>query len=154
MNDWWFFRFFSRGIVRLLPNQNRATSAVRKATSYVIPYYPLTTSLISDASGHSYSLATAPPPPLVVAVVVVAGAAARVVPSATAVVRPGTSRATAQMRPLAAAAADADTVVVVVVVVAMAASAAEAKRATPVGVLDTFLGTVFKGASATTAAGR
>lgn len=115
---------------------------------------PWTPFLISDASGHSYSLATAPPPPLAAAaaVVVVAGAAARVVPSATAVVRLGTSRATAQMRPPAAA--DADTVVVVVAVVAMAASAAEAKRATPVGVLDTFLGTVFKGASAITAAGR
>lgn len=90
-------------------------------------------------------------------VVAVAGAVAvaRVVPSATDVVRLGISRATAQMRvPATDAAADAVIVAVAVVVVAMAASAAEAKLATPAGVLDTFLGTVFKVASATTAAGR
>ena len=95
---------------------------------------------------------------MVVAVVgaAVVAAAARV-PSATVVVRLGISRATARMPTVAVAGAVgtvAGAATVEVVGVATAASAVEEKLATPVGVLDTFLGIVSKAASATTAAGR
>jgi hypothetical protein len=83
--------------------------------------------------------------------VATAAVAARVVPSATDVVRPVISRATAQMR-VPAAEAEADDVEAEATVTT-AASEAEAKLAIPVGVLGTSLGTVFKAASATTAAG-
>jgi hypothetical protein len=91
-------------------------------------------------------------------VAAVAGAtpiAAAGVPSATAVVRLVISRATAQMRRAAVVEVeveDADTVDVVPPI--MGASAAKPKLATPAGVLDTSPGTVYKAASATTAAGR
>jgi len=123
----------SPGSARVRPSQSHATSAVRKATS----------------------LATAPP--LAAVAAVVAGAAAPRVPSATAVVRLGTLLATAQTQRHTTAAdtvADAAADTAVAVAVAVAVSAAQAKLATPVEVLDTSLGTVFKVASAITAAER
>jgi len=130
----------SQGIAQLRPSQSLATSAVRKATSLATARLPLPLAVVA----------------IVAAVAIVV---APRMPSAIAVVRPAISRATAQRRSPAVVvvAVAVDTVVVVVAhtaAVAVAASAAEAKLATPAGVLDTFLGTASKAASATTAAGR